>query len=97
MADENLDPMDHEGEGLKNEPDWKALARKWENRAKENSEKAKSFDETVGLPVKTTLLLNGQGSKSLLMATSYKQNKLRVATITIAKSRLRAFCNRSRC
>ncbi len=46
MADENLDPMDPEGEGLKNEPDWKALARKWENRAKENSEKAKAFDES---------------------------------------------------
>lgn len=45
MADENLDPMDPEGEGPKNEPDWKALARKWENRAKENAEKAKTFDE----------------------------------------------------
>lgn len=27
------------------ETDWKALARKWEKRAKENAEKARAFDE----------------------------------------------------
>lgn len=33
------------GEGAGGGTDWKAMARKWERLAKENSEKAKSYDE----------------------------------------------------
>lgn len=49
MADEQepktteTDEKPDEGSGK--ETDWKAMARKWEKRAKENSEKAKAFDD----------------------------------------------------
>ena len=45
MTNEELELENSEGEEQKARTDWKALARKWENRAKENAEKAKVFDE----------------------------------------------------
>ncbi|MGR1082832.1 hypothetical protein [Olegusella massiliensis] len=45
MAGEELELENSENEAQKARTDWKALARKWENRAKENAEKAKAFDE----------------------------------------------------
>lgn len=43
MADEP-EQRDPEEEGADN-TDWKAMARKWEARSKENAEKAKAYDE----------------------------------------------------
>jgi hypothetical protein len=46
MAEEN-DPVQPQGDGGESQPDtdWKAEARKWEKRSKENAEKAKAYDE----------------------------------------------------
>lgn len=44
MAEEN-DPVEPQGGGGEPEIDWKAMARKWERRSKENADKAKAYDE----------------------------------------------------
>ncbi|MDY2626154.1 MAG: hypothetical protein SOV74_07565 [Coriobacteriales bacterium] len=44
MADEN-EPEEKGEEPAEPETDWKAEARKWERRSKENAEKAKAYDE----------------------------------------------------
>ncbi len=44
MAEEN-DPVEPQGGGGEPETDWKAEARKWERRSKENADKAKAYDE----------------------------------------------------
>lgn len=47
MADEKIPDEPHGEDGSQGEPetDWKAEARKWEKRAKENADKAKAYDE----------------------------------------------------
>ena len=44
MAEEN-DPVEPQGGGGEPVTDWKAEARKWERRSKENADKAKAYDE----------------------------------------------------
>lgn len=44
MAEET-DPVETGGDPAEPETDWKAEARKWEKRSKENAEKAKAYDE----------------------------------------------------
>lgn len=44
MADEN-EPEEKGEEPAEPETDWKAEARKWERRSKENAEKARAYDE----------------------------------------------------
>ena len=46
MAEEN-EPVQPQSEGGEPQPetDWKAEARKWERRSKENAEKARAYDE----------------------------------------------------
>lgn len=44
MAEEN-DPVEPQGGGGEPEIDWKAEARKWERRSKENADKARAYDE----------------------------------------------------
>ena len=44
MANEN-DPVEPQGGGGEPVTDWKAEARKWERRSKENADKAKAYDE----------------------------------------------------
>ena len=46
MAEEN-DPVEPQGGDGGKEPvtDWKAEARKWERRSKENADKARAYDE----------------------------------------------------
>ena len=43
-ANEPVEPQGGDG-GKEPETDWKAEARKWERRSKENAEKAKAYDE----------------------------------------------------
>lgn len=44
MAEAN-EPVEPQGEGGEPETDWKAEARKWERRSKENADKARAYDE----------------------------------------------------
>ena len=44
IAEEN-DPVEPQGGGGEPVTDWKAEARKWERRSKENADKAKAYDE----------------------------------------------------
>ena len=44
MAEEN-DPVQTQGGGGEPVTDWKAEARKWERRSKENADKARAYDE----------------------------------------------------
>jgi hypothetical protein len=42
---EGQNPVEPHGEGAGEATDWKAEARKWEKRSKENAEKAMAYDE----------------------------------------------------